>query len=48
MTNRTAPPRPGELFVTDGGIETHLIFNLAQELPNFSAYVLARSDVLRD
>jgi homocysteine S-methyltransferase len=48
MINRTAPPRPGELFVTDGGIETHLIFNLAQELPNFSAYVLARSDVLRD
>jgi S-methylmethionine-dependent homocysteine/selenocysteine methylase len=36
------------MYVTDGGIETHLIFNLAQDLPNFSAYVLARSDVLRD
>jgi homocysteine S-methyltransferase len=32
------------MFVTDGGIETHLIFNEHQELPNFSAFILSDSE----
>jgi hypothetical protein len=25
-------------FITDGGIETHIIFNMGVELPHFSAF----------
>jgi hypothetical protein len=27
-------------FITDGGIETHIIFNMGVELPHFSAFPL--------
>jgi homocysteine S-methyltransferase len=51
-THRSPPPRLGQLFVTDGGMETHTIFNLGEDLPNFSSYVLTDSEhgrqVLRD
>ena len=49
---KSPPPRIGQLFVTDGGIETHTIFNLGEDLPNFSSYVLTDTahgrQVLRD
>ena len=35
----TAACRPPQ-FITDGGIETHLIFNMGVELPHFSAFPL--------
>ena len=31
--------RPAQ-FITDGGIETHIIFNMGVELPHFSAFPL--------
>lgn len=49
---KTSPPRLGQMFVTDGGMETHAIFNLGEDLPNFSSYVLTDTthgqQVLRD
>jgi homocysteine S-methyltransferase len=27
-------------FITDGGIETHIIFNMGVDLPHFSAFPL--------
>ena len=51
-TTRAVPPRPGEMYVTDGGMETHVIFNIGTELPNFSSYVLTDTEegrqVVRD
>jgi len=35
-------------FITDGGIETHLIFNMGVELPHFSAFPLNDSAAGRD
>jgi homocysteine S-methyltransferase len=35
-------------FITDGGIETHIIFNMGVELPHFSAFPLNDSAVGRD
>ena len=37
------PQLGGDLFITDGGIETTLIFHYGQELPDFSAFHLLRS-----
>jgi homocysteine S-methyltransferase len=34
------PQLDGAKFLTDGGIETHLIFNEGQDLPHFCAFVL--------
>lgn len=36
----TLPQLKGQMFVTDGGIETHMIFNEGQEVPNFSIFLL--------
>ncbi|HYZ30304.1 MAG TPA: homocysteine S-methyltransferase family protein [Thermoleophilaceae bacterium] len=36
----TLPQLSGGLFVTDGGLETDLIFNRGVELPEFAAFVL--------
>src|SRR4051794_4912384 len=36
----TLPQLTGGLFVTDGGLETDLIFNRGIELPEFAAFVL--------
>jgi homocysteine S-methyltransferase len=42
--------RPGHLpqFITDGGIETHIIFNMGVELPHFSAFPLNDSATGRE
>ncbi len=37
------PQRGGELFLTDGGIETTLIFHEGLELPHFAAFHLLRT-----
>ena len=43
--DRVPPPRlDGELFVTDGGIETTLIFHRGLELPEFAAFDLLKDD----
>src|SRR5262245_22017765 len=42
---RTALPQlTGNLFLTDGGIETTLIFHDGLELPDFAAFDLLKSD----
>ncbi len=35
-------------FITDGGIETHIIFNMGVELPHFSAFPLNDTDAGRE
>jgi homocysteine S-methyltransferase len=42
------PQLKGQMFVTDGGIETHLIFNEGEDLPDMSAYLLNMSERGRD
>jgi hypothetical protein len=37
------PQLAGDLFLTDGGIETTLIFHEGLELPDFAAFHLLRS-----
>ena len=37
-----------QAFITDGGIETHIIFNMGVELPHFSAFPLNDTDAGRD
>jgi homocysteine S-methyltransferase len=49
----TAPPQlSGETFITDGGMETTLIFHKGLELPEFASFVLLEeaegTDALRD
>jgi homocysteine S-methyltransferase len=41
------PQLKGQMFVTDGGVETHLIFNQGQELPDMAAYLLNMSEAGR-
>jgi len=36
----TTPACRPPQFITDGGIETHIIFNMGVELPHFSAFPL--------
>ena len=38
------PQLGGELLITDGGIETDLIFNEGLELPHFATFPLLRSE----
>src|SRR3954470_11108422 len=38
------PQVSGDLFITDGGLETTLIFHHAITLPEFAAFVLLRDD----
>ena len=38
--HRVLPQLSGEIFSTDGGFETHMIFNENQDLPNFSAFLM--------
>lgn len=40
MVRDTLPQLAGALFLTDSGIETDLIFNYGQQLPEFAAFVL--------
>jgi S-methylmethionine-dependent homocysteine/selenocysteine methylase len=45
MSDRTSLPQlEGDLFLTDGGIETSLIFHQGLDLPEFAAFVLLDSD----
>ena len=45
MSHRTSLPQlEGDLFLTDGGIETSLIFHQGLDLPEFAAFVLLDSD----
>jgi S-methylmethionine-dependent homocysteine/selenocysteine methylase len=46
--HRIMPQLSGEIFVTDGGLETHMIFNEGQDLPNFSAFLLLDSEAGRE
>ena len=34
------PQQGGQMFVTDGGVETHMIFNEGQDLPHFTVFTL--------
>jgi homocysteine S-methyltransferase len=43
-----APKNRAPEFVTDGGIETHIIFNMGVELPHFSAFPLNDSATGRE
>ena len=38
------PQLSGDLFLTDGGIETTLIFHEGLDLPHFAAFDLLRTD----
>jgi hypothetical protein len=38
----TTPAGPLPQFITDGGIETHIIFNMGVELPSFSPFPAQR------
>jgi len=38
------PQRSGDFFLTDGGLETTLIFHEGLDLPEFAAYDLMRHD----
>jgi S-methylmethionine-dependent homocysteine/selenocysteine methylase len=45
MSHRTSLPQlDGDLFLTDGGIETTLIFHRELDLPEFAAFVLLDDD----
>ena len=49
MSYRSALPQLGdELFLTDGGIETTLIFHKGLDLPAFAAFVLLRDEAGTD
>ncbi|HWA18883.1 MAG TPA: homocysteine S-methyltransferase family protein [Devosia sp.] len=45
---RSQEPRAGRIYVTDGGIETDIIFNRGVDLPHFSAFPLNDSAAGRD
>ena len=45
---RQLPQLGGGLFLTDGGLETTLIFHDGIELPHFAAFVLLRDEAGRD
>lgn len=40
QTFKSLPQQRGQMFITDGGIETHMIFNLGEDLPHFTAFTL--------
>ncbi len=42
------PQLKGQMFVTDGGIETHMIFNEGEDLPDMSTYLLNETERGRD
>lgn len=47
MTNQTLPQLGDDLFLTDGGLETTLIFHDKLELPHFAAFLLLKDQVGR-
>ncbi|MBN9309913.1 homocysteine S-methyltransferase family protein [Devosia sp.] len=48
MSRHELPQLTGKMFVTDGGIETHMIFNLGQDVPDMSVYLLNMSAAGRE
>jgi S-methylmethionine-dependent homocysteine/selenocysteine methylase len=48
LDRSTLPQLSGETFLTDGGLETVLIYEHGLELPDFAAFPLATSDRGRD
>ena len=42
--SKTLPQMSGDLFVTDGGIETTLIFDYGIDLPLFAAFPLLATE----
>lgn len=48
MSRHELPQLKGKMFVTDGGIETHMIFNLGQDVPDMSVYLLNSSEAGRE
>jgi len=48
MTNTSLPQLDGGLFLSDGGLETTLIFLEGVALPHFAAFVLLRDDAGRE
>lgn len=48
MREHPLPQLKGQMFVTDGGIETHMIFNEGQDLPDMSVYLLNLSEAGRE
>ena len=48
MAHAPLPQLDGGLFLSDGGLETTLIFLEGVALPHFAAFVLLRDDAGRD
>jgi homocysteine S-methyltransferase len=48
LQQRELPQLRGQMFVTDGGIETHMIFNEGEDLPDQSVYLMNMSERGRD
>lgn len=48
MHTHELPQLKGQMFVTDGGIETHMIFNEGQDLPDMSVFLLNMSEAGRE
>src|SRR5690606_16679199 len=44
QSNTTLPPHSDDLFLTDGGLETTLIFLEGYELPSFAAFELLKNE----
>jgi homocysteine S-methyltransferase len=44
QVRKVLPQQRGQMFVTDGGIETHMIFNEGEDLPHFSVFQLIDSE----
>ncbi len=42
------PQLKGQMFITDGGIETHMIFNEGEDLPHFTVFTLMESEQGRE
>ena len=38
------PQLGGQMFITDGGVETHMIFNEGEDLPHFTVFALLDSE----
>lgn len=48
LSREALPQLNGTTCLTDGGLETHLIFNEGQDLPHHSAFVLNKTDEGRE
>ncbi len=43
-TQRRLPQQEGQMFITDGGVETHLIFNEGEDVQHFAVFTLNDSE----